>query len=350
VVIDFRSDNTGRAAPELLDALIGANHGTALGYGADDWTAVLQQRFSDLFETRVRVFPVATGTAANALGLAATSPPWGLVYCSEAAHINTAEANAAGFFGGGLKLVAVAGEYGRINPEKLAETLAAIQPGQLHRGQPAAVSLTQASDLGTVYSLAETGAIAAAAKARGLRVHMDGARFANALARLGCSPAEATWRAGVDIMSFGATKNGGALCDAIVVFAPDLADGLAAHLRRAGQVWSKMRFASAQLLAYVENGLWLEMARASNAIAARIADGVAGIPAARLLAPVEVNEIFIELPAEAMDALEAEGFGFYRRSRTLARFVCRFDASEAEAEALVAALRRNLAPPARAAE
>ncbi len=172
------------------------------------------------------------------------------------------------------------------------------------------------------------------------------------LARLGCSPAAATWRAGVDIMSFGATKNGGALCDAIVVFAPELVDGLAVQLRRAGQVWSKMRFASAQLLAYVENGLWLDMARASNAIAARIAAGLAGIPAARLVAPVEVNEVFLELPSAVMDALEADGFGFYRRSKTLARFVCRFDATAAEADALLAALRRHLTPSAaaRAAE
>ena len=350
-MIDYRSDNTGRAAPEILEALIRANHDTALGYGADDWTATLQRRFSELFETAVRVFPVATGTAANALSLAAASPSWGIVYCSEAAHINTSEANAAGFFGGGLKLAPVAGEYGRISPERLAETLAAIAPGQLHRGQPAAVNLTQASDLGTVYSLAEIRAVAEAAQSRGLRLHMDGARFANALARLGCSPAEASWRCGIDIMSFGATKNGGALCDAIVVFAPELADGLAVQLRRAGQVWSKMRFASAQLLAYVENGLWLDMARASNAIAARIAAGLAGIPGVRLLAPVEVNEIFLELPGAVMDALEADGFGFYRRSKTLARFVCRFDTTEVEADALIAALRRHLMPSAaRAAE
>ena len=241
-MIDYRSDNTGRAAPEILDALIRANRDTALGYGADDWTARLQERFSELFETRVRVFPVATGTAANALALAALGPTWGLVYCSEVAHINTAEANAAGFFGGGLKLVPVAGPHGKIDADRLAEALAAISPGQLHRGQPSAVNLTQATDLGAVYTLDEIRAIAEAAKARGLRLHMDGARFANAVARLGCSPAEPTWRSGIDIMSFGATKNGGALCDAIVVFSPELADGLAFQLRRAGQVWSKMRF------------------------------------------------------------------------------------------------------------
>jgi threonine aldolase len=340
-MIDYRSDNTGRAAPEILDAMVRANNGTALGYGADEWTASLQERFGELFETKVRVFPVATGTAANALALAASSPSWGLVYCSEAAHINTSEANAAGFFGGGLKLVPVGGNHGRIDPDAFARALAAIQPGQLHRGQPAAVNLTQASDLGTVYPLDDIRAIADVAKRRGLKIHMDGARFANALARLRCSPAEISWRAGVDILSFGATKNGGALCDAIVVFAPELADGLAVQLRRAGQVWSKMRFASAQLMAYIENELWLRLADASNAAAARIAAGIAGLPGLRLVAPVEVNEIFLELPASAMDALERDGFQFYRRSATLARFVCRFDTSDAEADALIEALRRH---------
>jgi threonine aldolase len=183
---------------------------------------------------------------------------------------------------------------------------------------------------------------------------MDGARFANALARLGCSPAELTWRSGVDILSFGATKNGGALCDAIVVFTPgtnnELADGLAVQLRRAGQVWSKMRFASAQLMAYVENGLWLRLAEASNAAAARIAAGIAGVSGLRLVAPVEANEIFLELPSATMDALEQDGFQFYRRSATLARFVCRFDITAAETDALVAALRRHCVAPARAAE
>jgi threonine aldolase len=341
-MIDFRSDNTGRAAPEILEALIRANHGTALGYGADDYTARLQQRFSEVFETAVRVFPVATGTAANALALASLGPSWGNVYCSEVAHINTAEANATGFFGGGLKLVPVGGNHGKIAADALAETLAGISPGQIHRGQPAAVSLTQATDLGAVYSLDEIRGVAEVAKARGLKLHMDGARFANATARLGCSPAEPTWRSGIDIMSFGATKNGGALCDAIVVFAPEIADIVAVQLRRAGQVWSKMRFASAQLIAYVENGLWLDMARASNAIAARIAAGLRELPDARLLAPVEANEIFLELPSTTMDALETDGFQFYRRSRSLARFVCRFDTTEAEADALVAALRRHL--------
>jgi threonine aldolase len=341
-MIDYRSDNTGRAAPQLLEALVRANQGTALGYGADEWTATLQQRFSELFETSVRVFPVATGTAANALALAAVGPSWGIVYCSEAAHINTSEANATGFFGGGVKLAPIGGEHGKVDADLLANAVAGISPAQLHRGRPSAASITQATDLGAVYALDEIRAIAEVTSRHGLRLHMDGARFANAVARLGCSPAELTWRSGVDIMSFGATKNGGALCDAIVVFSPDLADGLAVQLRRAGQVWSKMRFASAQLTAYIENGLWLDMARVSNAIAARIAAGLRDLPAARVLAPIQANEIFLDLPGVVMDALERDGFQFYRRTQTLARFVCRFDATEAEADALVASLRRHL--------
>jgi threonine aldolase len=349
-MIDYRSDNTGRAAPEILDALIEANNGTALGYGADDWTARLQQRFSELFETSVQVFPVATGTAANALSLAAIAPSWGNVFCSGAAHINTSEANAAGFFGGGLKLVPVAGPNGKIDADELARALAAFPPGQPHRGQPAAVSLTQATDLGAVYRLDEVRAIAEVAKSRGLKLHLDGARFANALARVGCSPAEASWRAGVDVLSFGATKNGGALCDAIVVFNPEIAGALAIQLRRAGQVWSKMRFASAQLMAYIKDGLWLRLAVASNSAAGRIAAGIAGTPGLKLLAPVEANEIVLELPSEVMDALERDGSQFYRRSATLARFVCRFDLTTEEVDALVAALRRHCQAPAKAAE
>ena len=345
-MIDYRSDNSGRAAPQILEALLEANEGTTAGYGADPWTARLQERFSEVFEHPVRVFPVATGTAANALSLAALGPSWGLVYCSEMAHINTSEANATGFFGGGLKLVPVKGEHGRIDPEALARRLEAVVPGQLHRGEPAVVSLTQASDLGAVTELGGVRAIAELAQKHSLFFHMDGSRFANALARLGCSPAEASWRLGVDVLSFGATKNGGALCDAIVVFRPECAARLAVQLRRAGQTWSKMRFASAQLLAYVENGLWLDLARAANAAAARIGEGIKKTKGLSLLAPIEANEIFLELSSSVMDGLERDGFLFYRRGPALARFVCRFDTSDKDADALVAALQRHAGAPA----
>jgi threonine aldolase len=342
-IVDFRSDNTGRTAPEMIAALAAANEGTAAGYGGDEWTSSVQRRFSELFETPVRVFPVATGTAANALSLAALSPPWGAVYCSEQAHVNTAEANATGFFSGGAKLTPVAGPHGKMAADSLAAALATAGVGQSHRSQPAAVTLTQAGDLGAVYTLDEVRAITAVAKTHNIKVHMDGARFANALARLGCSPAELTWRSGIDVLSFGVTKNGGLLCDAIVVFDPGIVPALAIQLRRAGQVWSKMRFAAAQLLAYVEDGLWLRNARQANDIAARIAAGLGNLPDAAPLAPVEGNQLFLRLPGPVMDRLEQDGIRFFRRPGDIARFVCRFDATPAEADALLASLRRHLA-------
>ncbi len=334
---DFRSDNTGAAAPEIVAALAAANSGPAAGYGSDTWTAKLQQRLSELFEKDVTVFPVSTGTAANAIALGAISPPYGAVYCSNAAHVDTSECNATAFFGGGTKLVPLAGEHGKISAAALEAAVAGAGIGLSHKSQPASVNVVQATDWGAVYSVDEVAAIGRVARKHGLCFHMDGARFGNAVARLKCRPADVTWKAGVDVMSFGATKNGGMLADAIVVFTPGVADALRFHLRRAGQVWSKMRFAAAQLLAYVEDDLWLRLAGQANAAAARIA------PAAgtRLLAPVEANELFVELPPAAMDALEREGIGFFRRGTSLARFVCRWDTSEAEVAALSAALREH---------
>ena len=339
-IFDFRSDNTGAAAPQLIEAIAAANTGTAAGYGGDEWTAAVQARFSELFETKVRVFPVATGTAANALALASICPPFGAVYCSPNAHIDTSECNATSFFGGGIKLVPVAGPHGKMDPAVLSEALAGAGVGLSHKSQPTAVNLTQATDLGAVYRLDEIGALTAIARAHGLKVHMDGARFANAMARLGCTPAEATWKQGVDILSFGVTKNGGVMADAIVVFSPDVATHLAFHLRRAGQVWSKMRFASAQLIRYVEGGLWLDLARRANAAAARIAEELSGTPGIRLLAPVEANEIFADMTPAAMDVLEKEGIRFFRRGQRLARFVCRWDTTDAEIRALLGAMDR----------
>jgi threonine aldolase len=303
----------------------------------------VQTRFSELFETKVRIFPVATGTAANALALASICPPFGAVYCSPNAHIDTSECNATGFFGGGTKLVPVAGPHGKVDPAALSEALAGAGVGLTHKSQPAALNLVQATDLGAVYRLDEISALTAVARAHGLKVHMDGARFANAVARLGCSPAEVTWKSGVDILSFGVTKNGGVMADAIVVFSPEVATHLAFHLRRAGQVWSKMRFAAAQLLRYVEGDLWLELARKSNAAAARVAKELSG-SGVRLLAPVEANEIFVDMAPEQMDVLEKEGIRFFRRGTRLARFVCRWDTSDAEIRALVSAASRVRAP------
>ena len=340
-MIDFRSDNTGRAAPQLIEALAVANTGTALGYGMDPLTAQLQERFAQLFETRVRVFPVPTGTAANALSLAAVCPPFGAVYCSADAHINTSECNATGFFSGGAKMVPVASEFGKVDPAALEAAIAGAGAGLAHKSQPAAVNLVQATDLGAVYRVEEIAAVAKVAHAHGLKVHMDGARFANAVARLGCTPGEATWKAGVDILSFGVTKNGGLLGDAIVVFAPDAAQQIGYHPRRAGLVWSKMRFASAQILAYVEDDLWLKLARGANEAAAGIASLVRTLPGVTVTAPVEANELFIDMEPAALDALQASGILFYRRGPRLGRFVCRWDTSAAEVDALAGAIGRH---------
>ncbi len=344
--VDFRSDNTGAAAPEIVDALAAANSGTAAGYGNDRWTEAVQRRFSELFEKPVRVIPVATGTAANALALASLSPPWGAVYCSPKAHIETSEANATGFFGAGVKLVLVEGDYGKVAAPALSAVLAATGVGQKHKSQPAALNLTQATDMGAVYTLDEIRALTEIARAHKMKVHMDGARFANAAARLGSTPAEATWKAGIDVLSFGVTKNGGLLCDAIVVFSDGIAEPLAYHVRRAGQVWSKMRYAAAQLLAYVEDGLWLKNAARANALAARIDSGLKALPGVKRAAPIDANEVFLELPPKVMDGMERDGIVFFRRTPTLGRFVCRFNGNEAEVDALLASLRRNLAAAA----
>ena len=338
--IDFRSDNTGRAAPELIEALVTANVGTDLGYGGDALTARLQARFADLFETPVRVFPVPTGTAANALALAAACTPFGAVYCSADAHINTSECNATSFFGSGTKMVPIAGTYGKIDAQALDAAIANAGIGLPHKSQPAAVNLVQATDLGTVYSNDEVASISAVAHEHKLKVHMDGARFANAVARLGCTPAEASWRAGVDILSFGVTKNGGLLSDAIVVFAPDTATQLAFHLRRAGHVWSKMRFASAQLIAYVEDDLWLRLARQANRAATRIAAGLGTIEGVTLAAPVEANELFVVASPKVLTTVADAGVLFYRRGHALGRFVCRWDTSDADIDTLVNAIAR----------
>lgn len=339
---DFRSDNVGAASPEIIEALARANQDTATGYGGDTWSIELQKRFSDLFETKVRVFPVATGTAANALSMAAITPSTGAAFCQERAHILTSEVNAVGFFSSGAPLVTVPGPHGKVDPAALDAAIAAAGKGMMHRSQPASLNLVQATDLGAVYSVDEVRMVTTVAKRHGLKVHMDGARFANAVARLGCKPADLTTRAGVDILSFGMTKNGGLLCDAIVVFDEAVAPAIAWQIRRAGHIWSKGRFAAAQLLAYLDGDLWLKNAARSNALAQRFDAGVKSIPGISLLAPIEANEIFLNLPGHAMDGLERDGIRFVRRSSEMARFVCRYDGTDAEIDALLTSLKRHM--------
>lgn len=338
---DFRSDNVGAVAPEIIEALARANRDTATGYGGDTWSQELQKRFSDLFEAKVKVFPVATGTAANALAMAAITPSHGAMFCQARAHILTSEVNAAGFFSNGGLMVPVPGPDGKVDPSALDAAVAAQGKGLMHRSQPASLNIVQATDLGAVYGIDELRAVTAVAKRHGLKIHMDGARFANAVARLGCKPADITTRAGIDILSFGMTKNGGLLCDAIVVFDESAAPAIQWQVRRAGHVWSKARFAAAQLLAYIEDGLWLRNAARANAMAARFDAGLKKIAGVELWAPIEANEIFLKAPAHVIDGLERDGVRFFRRAADMARFVCRFDATEAEVDAVLASLRKH---------
>jgi threonine aldolase len=310
--VNFASDNTAPVAPAILDALTAANSGFALGYGNDDWTRKVESRFAEIFEREVAVFLVPTGTAANALALAHVSPPWGVVLCHAESHIATDECGAVEFFGGGLKLVGLSGEGGKIAAPVLRNALAGYGGHSPHQMIPSAVSITQASEAGTIYSTGEISALAEIAHQRSLALHMDGARFANALVRLNASPAEMTWRSGVDVLSFGATKGGAMAAEAVIVFDPARAAYLGERRKRAGQLASKHRFIAAQFLAFLADNYWLELARHANAKADRLAAQLTAI-GIKPVWPVEANLVFAVLPG-ALDAkLRAAGAGYYVR-------------------------------------
>jgi threonine aldolase len=332
----FFSDNTASICPEILEAIHAANHGLEKAYGDDPWTARLSDVLGDFFGTPVSAFPVATGTAANALSLAVSSPPYGAIFAHEESHIVRDECGAPEFFTGGARLILVPGEHGKLSVAGLESALDA-NPTSVHTVQPAVVSLTQASELGTTYRPAEIAALAEAARRRGLTVHMDGARFANSLVFLGCHPGEITWRAGVDVLSFGATKNGALAAEAVVFFHPQRVRDFELRRKRSGHLLSKSRFVSTQLLAYAETGVWRRNAERANALAQRIA-GAAG---ARVLHPVEANEVFLRLSAEDKLRLRNAGFAFYdwgAEGSAEARIVASWDQPEASVSALCEAL------------
>jgi len=336
--MQFLSDNTSTACPEILAALSQANHGRVHSYGEDEWTMRLDRLFGDYFGTAVRSFAVATGTAANSLSLATLSPPYGAIFAHTEAHIACDECGAPGFFSGGAQLALLQGEHGRLRPQVVAAALAA-HPRHLHSVQPAALSLTQATELGTVYRVAELTALCESAHANGLKVHMDGARFANAVAFLNCHPADITWRAGVDVLSFGATKNGALAAEAVVFFDLALVRDFELRRKRAGHLLSKSRYVAAQLLAYIETDLWQRNAQRTNSLAQEIGRA-AGV---RLLHPVEANEVFVMLGNPAKDSLRKSGCEFYdwgAESSGEARFVVSWDQPEADVPALCEALRR----------
>ncbi|MEX2650355.1 MAG: beta-eliminating lyase-related protein [Alphaproteobacteria bacterium] len=342
--MDFRSDNTAGVLPQIMAALHAANHATQPSYGADAISARLERRLSDQFERKVAVFPVPTGSAANALALSALTPPWGAIYCHRLAHIEVDETNGPEFYTGGAKLRLLDGENARFSADTLDAALRLAPGGGVHNPQPAVVSITQITELGAAYRPADIGAIAEVAQRRKLRVHMDGARFANALGFLGCAPADISWKVGVDVLSLGATKGGAMGAEAVVAFDQGLAEELAFRRKRAGLLFSKMRFVAAQLEAFVADGLWIETARRANTLAADLGRGLAQVPGIALVAPVEGNMVFAKLPRAVTEGLQADGFNFYDGeggAKDAARFVCSFATTTEEVEALIAAARRH---------
>jgi threonine aldolase len=330
--MNFVSDNAYGASAEILAALTAANTGAVPSYGDDLITARVQDRLSATFARDVRSFPVATGTAANSLILATLCPPYGAVFCHAESHIAVDECAAPEFFSGGAKLVLLDGDGAKITPAIIEAVLPNFQRG-VHSPKPSVVSITQATELGTLYTPAEIRAIADTAHKNGMTLHMDGARFANAVATLGCNPADITWRVGVDALSFGATKNGALCAEAAVFFDPAMAKDFEYRRKKGGHLFSKMRFISSQLDAYLEDDRWLKTAARANGLAAALARGLKQIDGAELAYEVQANEIFVWLPNASVKRLRETGAKFYdwmppRNGKTLVRLVTSFATPE----------------------
>lgn len=337
----FVSDNVSCVCPEVMGALAAANHGDAAGYGGDDTSKELSAAFSNYLETAVTAFAVGTGTAANALALAIATPRFAAMYCYERAHVETTECGASEAWAGGSKLILLPGDQYRISAGILKSALSLVPRGRSQSAPPAVVSITQGTEAGTLYTLDQIRAISQVAHDHGLLVHMDGARFSNAIAALGCSPADMTWRAGIDILSYGATKNGGMCADGVVIINPKIGGDQIGFLRRRnGQLFSKTRYLSIQLLAMIKGGVAERNAANANRMASRLADGLAKIPGARLLFPVEINEIFVFLPETAAAGLAARGYSAVLRNDRNGphyRFVTSWNSSPATVDDFVAA-------------
>ncbi|HET9510706.1 MAG TPA: beta-eliminating lyase-related protein [Sphingomonas sp.] len=328
----FFSDNAAPVHPAVLDAMVAANV-LDTAYDGDRWSQALDGAFSDLFETSVRVLWVPTGTAANCLALTALCPPHGGIVCHRDAHIQVDEAGAPEFFTHGAKLLLAEGPGAKLTPDAIRAVTDPIRP-DVHQVQPHAVSITNATEYGLAYTADEVAAIGDLAQAKGWGLHMDGARFANAVAHLGCAPADVTWRAGVDALSFGCVKNGGMSAEALVFFRPELAAPILYRRKRAGLLFSKGRYLAAQLLAMLDGDLWLENGRVANAGAQALAQAAGD----RLVHPVEANEVFLRVTADEAAALRALGFDFYDWGVGEARLVISWNQTEAEIAPLAQAI------------
>jgi threonine aldolase len=340
-VHQFASDNYAGICPEAWTAMQQANDGHVPSYGEDRWTARAAELIRELFEVPCEVFFVFNGTAANSLGLSAMCQSYHSILCHEIAHVETDECGAPEFFSHGTKILLLPGEDGKLNPEGISQQV--LRRTDIHYPKPKVVSITQATELGTVYRPEEIAAISDEVRRLGLRLHMDGARFANAVATLGVAPREITWEVGVEVLSFGGTKNGGGLGEAVVFFNRDLAHEFDYRCKQAGQLASKMRFLAAPWIGMLTEGAWLRYARQANAMAALLAAELRQIPEITPLFPCEANSVFVQLPPEAAVRLRAAGWKFYTFiGQGGARFMCSWDTTEQDVRDLVAALREAI--------
>lgn len=334
----FASDNYAGICPEAWDAMEAANRGSATAYGEDEWTQRAADAFRTLFETRCEVFFAFNGTAANSLALASLGQSYHSVICSSMAHVETDECGAPEFFSNGSKLLVAQASDGKLTPE--AVRALATSRADIHFPKPRVVTITQPTETGQVYTVEEIRALSATCRDLGLKLHMDGARFAHACAHLGCSPADITWRAGVDVLCFGGTKNGMAVGEAVIFFDTALAEDFDYRCKQAGQLASKMRFLSAPWVGLLESGAWLANARHGNACATWLAGQVADLPGVELMFPVEANAVFLTAPEAVLDALRARGWRFYTFIGGGARFMFAWDADKARVAALAEDLRQ----------
>ena len=337
----FASDNYAGICPEAWRALERANTGHAPGYGADDWTRAAQVAIEQAFETACEVFFVFNGTAANSLALASLCQSYHSVLCHELAHVEGAECGAPEFFANGSKILLLQGSNGKIDPGEVHRVV--NRRSDVHYPKPRALSVTQATEIGTIYSVEELDRLGETARRLGLTFHMDGARFGNAVVHLGVAPKEITWRRGVDVLCFGGTKMGMAVGEAIVFFRKDLAREFEYRCKQAGQLSSKMRFLAAPWIGMLRDDAWLRHAGHANACASRLSNGLSGLSQVKLMAPTQANGVFVTLPENVIDALKEKGWRFYTFIGTGgARFMCAWDTTESDVQALLTDIRAAL--------
>ena len=337
----FASDNYAGICPEAWASLHNSNQGHARGYGDDHWTAKASDLIRDLFEIPCEVFFVFNGTAANSLSLASLCQSYHSILCHETAHVETDECGAPEFFSNGTKVLLLSGENGKIDPAAIDRMVR--RRTDIHYPKPRVVSVTQATELGTVYSAQELDAIGEMCRRWDLRLHMDGARFANAVAALGVSPKETTWKAGVDVLCFGGSKNGMALGEAVVFFNRELAREFDYRCKQSGQLASKMRFLSAPWVGMLQDGAWLRHAQHANAMAAHLEQSLRSLPEIKLLFPRQANSVFVELPAPVRDEMYKRGWMFYNFiGKGGCRLMCAWDTTEEDVNKFIADLKELL--------